>query len=496
VFSKPHATSRGFRLPWSPRTILIQAPLHLVAFALLYLAVFHLIMGEVSMTYESDSGLLLADTVNSIHPAMVCSDANDLQQRLDEFVASHRVLGLSLFDAEGKPISPESADEPGVAAFLSAGKNRQVRIFEKGRLATLTAMAKIRATPECEPCHPRGAVLGAAVVTRDISNSLKATRSRAGRGLAVLVAGWIALVAVVNLASRRLAWASVDALKARVAAEPSAPARSPSVTLGMDSLSQELYRSLERTLREHHEERATMESRFADAERLASMGQLAAGLAHEIKNPLAGVQGALELLVEECGNDERIELYRRMLEELRRVNETLHSLLHFARPRKPRRVTTDIRDLLEDVAGLVRPGFSRRNITLTVAVDEHVRTFTLDPGQIRQVIVNLITNAADAIGDPGTIELLATPFPEGDGLILAVVDDGHGMDKETQKRVFEPFFTTKLHGTGLGLAVASKIVEEHGGSIEVSSAPGEGTTVFLLLPDPAHGSMPAGQREA
>ena len=493
--SEPHATERAFRLPWSPRTIVILVPLHLIAFALLYLAVFQLTVHEVVRTYKAGSGAFLAEAANSLHSAMLCSQDDNRRQRLQTLMESRKVLGLEIFTSTGQPLSPGTAADPSVTAFLASTRNDEVVTRRVGRSTLLVAMTKIRTTPRCEPCHVRNTVAGALVVNRDLTASLKATRRRTAVGLAFLVGGWLGLVGVVNLASRRFAQASVDRLKARVGTEP--PSASPTTaTLGMDSLSHELYRTLEATLRQHHEERTTLESRFENAERLACMGQLTAGLAHEIKNPLAGVQGALEILVEECRNDERIDLYRRMLEELRRVNETLHSLLHFARPRKPRRMITDIRELLEDIAGLARPGLSRRNISLTIRVDHQARTFTLDPGQIRQAVVNLITNAADAIGESGSIELLATPFPEGEGLILAVVDDGHGMDEETQREMFEPFFTTKLHGTGLGLAVVRKIVEEHGGSIEITSKSGQGTTVFLIFPEPDHAPSSGGGLEA
>jgi len=493
--SETSATKRGLRLPWSPRTMVILAPLHLVAFALLYLAVFHLMVHEISKTYEAESGAFLTEAVNSIHSTMVCSKANTQQDRLRNLMMSRGVLGLSIFDTSGHSLAEASRDDPRVAAFLASGEEERVKVVRHGRNTTLIAMARIRASERCEPCHARGTTLGALMVSRDLTGSLAATRRRTAVGLALLIGGWVGLVAVVNLATRRFAVASVDRLKAGVATEP-ANFPTGAATLGMDSLSHELYRTLEATLRQQHAERTTLERRFENAERLACMGQLAAGLAHEIKNPLAGVQGALEILVEECRSDERIDLYRRMLEELRRVNETLHSLLHFARPRKPRRVATDIRELLEDIAELARPGLSRRNISLSIRVDDQVRTFTLDPGQIRQTVVNLVTNAADAIGESGSIELLATPFPEGQGLILAVVDDGHGMDEETLKEVFEPFFTTKLHGTGLGLAVARKIVEEHGGSIEITSVPGRGTTVFLIFPEPTGEPSPSGGVEA
>jgi len=493
---EPEVKRRRLKLPWSPRTLAIQIPLHLLAFALLYVAVFQLTVHEVVRTYEAESGAFLAEAAASLHTAMVCYHSTDRRQRLQALAASRKQLGLGIFSASGRPVAPDLQADPRVAAFLASGKDEDTVIGKEGRDTTLTAMTRVRTTAACEPCHARDSVAGVLIVRRKLTGSLSATRRRTALGLALLVGGWLGLVGVVNVATRRFATASVDALKARVETGSSRAAGSGGAPLGMDSLSHELYLSLEKTLREHHEERTAMESRLENAEHMASMGRLAAGLAHEIKNPLAGVQGALELLVEECRNDERISLYRRMLEELRRVNETLHSLLHFARPRKPRRVRTEIPSLVEDIAELARAGFSQRNIALITTVDPGIGTFVLDPAQIRQVLVNLITNAADAVGTAGRIELVATPFPHGDGLILAVADDGQGMDKATQREIFDPFFTTKLHGTGLGLTVARRIIEEHEGTVEISSAPGRGTTVFLLLPDPDRTRPPSTEEES
>jgi len=485
VPAAPPSKTRGGFPPWSPRTIVILVPLHLLAFAALYLAVYHFTMHEVTDTYKKESGLLLTEALHNIRTAMSCSTLNT---RMEEFSASHEVLGLSLYDAGGEPISPDAVPDPRLADFLASDSDREVSFESTGSGARLTAMARIRATGDCSPCHVPGTLLGAVLVTRDLTGAMNSTRHRIRAGLALLVGGWIVLAAAVNVGSRRLAAASVDALKVRVASRSGRRGLSGISPLGMDPISHELYLALESTLREQRERQASMEDCIERAERLASIGQLAAGLAHEIKNPLAGIQGALELLAEDCTNDEQVELYRRMLDELRRVNQTLHSLLHFARPTRPRRIEVGVKDLLEDIAGLVRPGLSRRDILVNLDTDERVTTFPLDQDQIRQAMVNLITNAADAIGDSGRIEILARPFPDGRGLILAVADDGHGVDETTQQAMFEPFFTTKLHGTGLGLAVARKIIEEHGGRIEVSSAPGEGTTVFLILPDP--GALP------
>ena len=102
--------------------------------------------------------------------------------------------------------------------------------------------------------------------------------------------------------------------------------------------------------------------------------------------------------------------------------------------------------------------------------------------KIRQVLINLISNAGEAIEEGGRVVVKAGPFPDGEGLILTVADDGPGIPEEDQKRIFEPFFTTKFSGTGLGLAISRRLVEQHGGRLQVESAPGEGTTFFIILP--------------
>ncbi len=473
---------------------MILVPLHLLAFALLYAAVYHFTLREVTNAYKNESEVFLTEAVGTIRSAMSCASIDELERRMKVFMGAHRSLGLMLYDSRGRPVSPATPPDPSVRDFLSSGHTRLITLDTGGGTTTLKALEEIRADAQCTPCHIPGRSLGAVLVTRDLSTLLRSTRRRIGIGLALMVGGWIGLVVLVNAGTRRLTAASVDALKASVSEGQDHPGRA-SAPLGMDPISHELYRALERTLREQREQRANMEDCIERAERLASLGQLAAGLAHEIKNPLAGIQGALELLADECTDGEQRELYRRMIDELRRVSQTLHSLLHFARPSPPRRLRVDVHGLLEDIAGLVRPGLSRKDIVLRVSADESISTFSLDPDQIRQALVNLVTNAADAIGSSGTIEILARPFPEGEGLILAVSDDGPGIEESIQREIFEPFFTTKLHGTGLGLAVARKIVEDHGGRIEVASEPGRGTTLFLILPHPGDGPPATETRE-
>jgi signal transduction histidine kinase len=252
----------------------------------------------------------------------------------------------------------------------------------------------------------------------------------------------------------------------------------------LDPVSARLYESLRDVLERQQQRDVELSSRLHHTERLASLGQLAAGLAHEIKNPLAGIHGVLELLRDEENDSDRRNLYREMLDELDRVNGTIQALLGFARPSPPRRVPTAIAELIGGIAKLMRPGLSKKGIVLETTVAPEVTTFPLDPDQIRQVVVNLVGNAADAIEENGRIAIRATTFPDRSGLILAVEDDGPGIPEERRQEIFEPFYSTKFSGTGLGLAVARSLVVKHGGELQVESREGRGSVFFALFPDP------------
>jgi signal transduction histidine kinase len=228
-----------------------------------------------------------------------------------------------------------------------------------------------------------------------------------------------------------------------------------------------------------------MASRMEHTDQLASLGRLAVGLAHEIKNPLAGIKGALEILREDNVEKRTATLYDAMLEELERVNTTLQLLLESARPSPPQMVETDVRRLIKEAIYLLRPGLKRNGVTLRYEFGRDPKTAALDGAKIRQVLINLIQNAAEAMDTGGNIVVRAAEFPEDHGgLILAVEDDGPGITEENQKKIFDPFFTTKFSGTGLGLAIARRLVEQQGGTLQVDSKPGQGTTFYVLLPSP------------
>jgi two-component system NtrC family sensor kinase len=219
------------------------------------------------------------------------------------------------------------------------------------------------------------------------------------------------------------------------------------------------------------------------SEKLAGTGRLAAGLSHEIGNPLQIVMGYVELLRRDVGGDARGEIIDRMDQELRRIHDILSRLLEFAQPIKENVETCDLNAMVTDMSSLLEGRKAFQDIEFTLDLDPQVGTIRTEPEKLRQVLVNLIFNAADALSDSHGRIVLRTARSEEE-LKIEVQDSGHGIPKSDLEKVFDPFFTTKEpgKGTGLGLPVCLSLVDSLGGSIEIHSTEGEGTVVTVRLP--------------
>jgi len=215
-------------------------------------------------------------------------------------------------------------------------------------------------------------------------------------------------------------------------------------------------------------------------DRLATVGELAAGLAHELRNPLAGISGALHVLSSQFQpNDERRALVADLQAQIARMNRTLSDLLHHAQPEKPRRVAVEVNSLLEQSLKFLPHG----DFEVVRRLDSSLPSISVDPNLLHQALLNILVNARQAMPNGGrlTIEtrvLAGTARP----LQIRITDTGVGIPSDQLGRIFQPFFTTKAQGTGLGLAIAARVVEEHGGRITVESAVGKGTAFTISLP--------------
>jgi signal transduction histidine kinase len=217
------------------------------------------------------------------------------------------------------------------------------------------------------------------------------------------------------------------------------------------------------------------------ADRLSAIGQLSASLAHEIRNPLASIDGAANLIESpQTSNEMRAGSFAIIHKEIQRLNRLLTNLLDFARPRKPEFQTMEPGRLFDAIINLTGHSAEQKGISISKDVSSSAPAFECDPEQMKQVILNLTINAVQAMTDPGQVVLAA--HQNGASVVITVRDQGPGIPAKDLDKIFDPFFTTKDAGTGLGLSVVHQIVTQHGGTVTAQRNPERGMTFSLSLP--------------
>jgi len=233
--------------------------------------------------------------------------------------------------------------------------------------------------------------------------------------------------------------------------------------------------------------------RAEQAERLAALGRLSAGLAHEIRNPLSAISGSVQMLRTSAVEQDDKQLCDIVLREARRLDELVGDMLDLARPRKPALAPTALLQVLEDVIRLAASwGRSQSDVSVrllpSVAASLHIPA---DAALLRQILWNLVRNAVQASAAGGEVRVQAVE--KTDEIEVTVEDDGTGIDSGALVHIFDAYYTTRSHGTGIGLAVVKRIADDHGYGLEVESAEGAGATFRLRIPKVSPGSAPRGE---
>jgi two-component system NtrC family sensor kinase len=223
------------------------------------------------------------------------------------------------------------------------------------------------------------------------------------------------------------------------------------------------------------------QTQMSRAEHFATLGELAAGLAHEIRNPLAGIAGVIEIVGRDLPPDSPARaVIKDAKEEALQINRILTELLDTARPKPPQFRVSDIGSTAEHAVMFARQQAVTKRILIEMEICGAIPPVDHDPNQINQVLLNLLLNAIQSMDSPGTVRVLLDS--DGDDVLITVADEGKGIPPEILPNIFRPFFTTKGHGTGLGLSLARRIVEAHGGQIDVTSEVGKGARFEIRLP--------------
>lgn len=230
-------------------------------------------------------------------------------------------------------------------------------------------------------------------------------------------------------------------------------------------------------------EKKSFEMEMFQREKLASIGQIASSLAHEIRNPLTGIRLGLNVLKDDLKN-EKLEIVESITHDIKRLEDILHSLLDYSKIREKKKEKTNINTLIKESFLLLGKQAEKDKIKIKLDLSEIIPKAIVDPHQLKQVLINLILNAMQAIGKKGTITVKTSNNTVNQtlGLLITIEDTGVGIEPGNFNKINDLFFTTKKEGTGLGLPMAQKIIREHGGSIVFDKEKADGTLVKIFLP--------------
>ncbi len=353
------------------------------------------------------------------------------------------------------------------------------------------AMKPVPRGASCRRCHQDGGpYIGAIVLEKSMMPAEASVASNRNLmivyGLVILalvgVVLWLLIVRLVSqpvsTVLRQMRRVQAGDLTARAATESAD--QIGELARGFNSM----VSSLETTtseLRESHDRQ------IQQASKLASIGELASGIAHEIRNPLAGIGAAVEVLSESNGNGSgpHGEIVGEIRKQIARLNATLRELLDFSRQRDPEIAPCSVSEIVKPMLSLIRPDAQKQHITIVEDCAADLPPICADAQQVQQAVLNILLNAVQAMPEGGTLtvrtEVLAKSLiPGHDSAVrISIRDTGPGIPPEHQRKIFSPFFTTKHRGTGLGLAITRTIVEKHRGALAVESELGRGSAFYL-----------------
>lgn len=450
-------------------------------------------------THIANASLRTAELMMSvielaINSSMSTGNSSDVQTILEMVGSDPRLAGVRIFHPDGRILRSSEpheigrrADPHSMATFLNDQRHKIYR-GPTGR-EVMGVIKPIYTEQRCTPCHGAGQrVVG--VLNLDLSLAEMETQLLESSQLfgftmltmVLLLTGGISMIfhrfvrQPLQTISAKMAQVEEGDLSVRL--EPRNQDEVSRLMVSFNSMVDRLRMANDELQQCHYQQ-------MERVDRLASIGEMSAGIAHEIKNPLAAISGAVTVLADDfAGDDPRREVVSKVLEQISRLDKAATDLLFFGRPGKPSFDFVDTNEQLNKTMFFVSQHPEAVKVHQSKEFTRNLPPVWVDAKQLQQVFFNIIINAIQAMKDGGTL-LLQTDLVEEQGRPLVRVligDSGPGIRPEDLELIFTPFFTTKTQGTGLGLAICRQLVEQQGGSIEVKSRLGEGTRVVIKLP--------------
>jgi len=444
-----------------------------------------------------DNVLIISNTIEkSLANAMLDGKSKEVQHILEAVGTYHNIRELKIFSPSGvilkssKPwLIGRKVDAATQKWFLEGEFKRPIKRRDEGVFSVLFPIAN---TEQCVHCHGSATKLNG-ILAVDVS--MVQTQKKVGELSKTMILWALGITATLALLlglflTRFVTDPIQDLIATMERAERGLEARVQVRSaddigrLGeaFNSLLSKLERARRRVERYHYEQ-------MKRADRLASIGEMAAGIAHEIKNPLAGIAGVIQVLKKDiAAGDPKRAILDEVLSQVERMDKAVRNLLSFARPPEPKMALVDINELIGRLIDFLSPQFAKHGITAERKLTAGLPWLVLDPDLMQQALLNISLNAIKAMPEGGkfSVETRAAQR-EGDipgAIKIIFTDSGEGITPENLGRIFSPFFTTRHQGTGLGLSITQRIVEQHKGEVGVASAPGKGATFTITLPLP------------
>ncbi len=435
---------------------------------------------------------------NSIFSFMRAGRLEDVQSTLEKISASDGINKIRIFSPEGKILRSSEPLEMGGSidsrrlgrirkSLLDRNLSQAILLIDK---SSTLGLRVIENRSECFGCHSSQVVVnGILEVDVDYSSAASLLRTNQLKGILIAVVSFSLLIFVILRLFERLISRPVHQLKNKMK-----EVQEGNLDIGIQARCRdelgtlaESFNIMVSRLREANKKiEKLFNKQMEKAEHLASIGELTAGLAHEIRNPIAGMKGALEIINQKTpASDPQKEIFIEILFQIDKIYNIIQDLLSYARPKELNMSWVNPNECVQDAIKLARPQVNGRDIQFHfTGVGENILAL-MDANKIQELMLNLILNSIAAISKTGhiTVQLEKGAARELKlELKMVIADDGGGIKKEILPQIFNPFFTTKPRGTGLGLSICKKIIEAHEGSVEVISREGQGTTFVIQLP--------------
>ena len=488
------------------RIIILSFLLFLVAIGSVTLFHIRREHNHITETSLNTADLMMSVIERSISSSMSTGNTRDVQAILEMVGSDPRLNGVRIFHPDGRILKSSEPNEIGrrvdphsLGTFLQGQRHNIFRGPDGGEF--MAVVKPIYTEQRCAPCHGLGRrVLG--VLNLDISldqmeEQLLESSQLFGFTMLIMV---LLLTGGVSLIFHRFVRQPLRTMSARMAQveegdltvrlQPQSEDEVSSLVVSFNSMVDRL-REANNEIQQYHYQQ------MERVDRLASVGEMSAGIAHEIKNPLAAISGAISVLHEDFDQDDpRREVVNKVLEQIARLDKAATDLLFFGRPGKPSFEFVDTNDLLNKTMFFVSQHPEAKNIHQNKEFTRNLPPVWVDAKQLQQVFFNIIINAIQAMQDGGTL-LLQTDLIEDQeqpSVRVMIGDSGPGIKPEILEKIFTPFFTTKTQGTGLGLAICRQLIEQQGGTLDIKSRVGEGTRVLIHLPIES-GSVPVNSED-